>query len=139
LIERVGSKNNKESAQLYAAFAKVAAQNPQAWNYGKPAETEESIGRVTKRNRMICFPYPLLMNAFNTVNLAATCLLTSTEDAKELGIPESKWIYPLAGADTRDSNDFWKRSNYHSSPAISQSPGRVLTIARPEQRSARPF
>lgn len=48
---------------------------------------------------------PLLMNAFNTVNLAAACILTSTEYARELGIPESKWIYALGGAGTRDSND----------------------------------
>jgi hypothetical protein len=46
---------------------------------------------------------PLLMNAFNNVNLAAAALLTSTEFARELGIPESKWIYPLGGAGTRDS------------------------------------
>jgi hypothetical protein len=46
---------------------------------------------------------PLLMNAFNNVNLAAACILTSTEFAMELGIPESKWIYPLGGAGTRDS------------------------------------
>ena len=45
------------------------------------------------------------MNAFNTVNLAGACLLTSTEYAKELGIPESRWIYPLGGAGTRDSYD----------------------------------
>ncbi len=43
------------------------------------------------------------MNAFNNVNLAATCLLTSTEYAKELGIPEERWIYPLGGAGTSDA------------------------------------
>ena len=122
-------QNNRESAQLYAEFARVAEQNPLAWNYGKPAETEESIGTVTKRNRMICFPYPLLMNAFNTVNLAATCLLTSTDYAKELGIPESKWIYPLAGAGTRDSNYFWGRPNFHSSLAISRSLDTCLKLS----------
>ena len=47
---------------------------------------------------------PLLMNAFNGVNLAAASILTSTEYAEELGIPESKWIYPLGGAGTQDSN-----------------------------------
>ena len=41
-------QNNRESAQLYAEFARVAEQSPLAWNYGKPAETEESIGTVTK-------------------------------------------------------------------------------------------
>lgn len=99
----------------------MAQQNPLSWNHGKPTETEKSIGSVTKKNRMICFPCkdilpslihllklvidPLLMNAFNTVNLAGACLLTSTDYAKELGIPESRWIYPLGGAGTSDSSD----------------------------------
>jgi hypothetical protein len=48
--------NNKESAQLYAEFAKVAEKNPLAWNFGKPAATEETIGTVSKKNRMICYP-----------------------------------------------------------------------------------
>jgi len=48
--------NNHESAELYADFAKVAAKNPLAWNYSQPAATEEVIGTVSKKNRMICFP-----------------------------------------------------------------------------------
>jgi hypothetical protein len=113
-------ENDKESARLYANFAKVAEQNPLAWNYGQPAATEETIQTVSKKNRMICYPCklhqertiawrtnshadPLLMNAFNNVNLAGTCLLTSTEYARELGIPENRWIYPLGGAGTDDS------------------------------------
>ena len=44
------------------------------------------------------------MNAFNNINLAASCIITSTEYAKELGIPESRWIYPLGGAGTQDSD-----------------------------------
>jgi len=48
---------------------------------------------------------PLLMNAFNNINLAGACLLTSTEYAKELGIPEDRWIYPLGGAGTSDSSN----------------------------------
>ena len=45
------------------------------------------------------------MNAFNTINLAGAVLLTNTDIAKQLGIPESKWVYPLGGAGTRDSYD----------------------------------
>ena len=47
---------------------------------------------------------PLLMNAFNNVNLAGTCILTSTEYARELNIPEDRWIYPLGGAGTDDAD-----------------------------------
>jgi hypothetical protein len=49
-------ENNAESAEMYAEFAKTASQNPLAWSYGKPAETVDSIGTVSERNRMICFP-----------------------------------------------------------------------------------
>jgi hypothetical protein len=48
---------------------------------------------------------PLLMNAFNTVNLAAACILTSVEHAKTLGIPEEKWVYVLGGAGTSESSN----------------------------------
>lgn len=54
---------------------------------------------------MLTLPDTLLMNAFNTVNLAGACLLTSVEYAQEIGIPESRWIYPLGGAGTRDCSD----------------------------------
>jgi hypothetical protein len=45
---------------------------------------------------------PLLMNAFNNVNLAAACVLTSVEFARELGVEDGRWVYPLGGAGTRD-------------------------------------
>ncbi|KAG9230815.1 hypothetical protein BJ875DRAFT_139348 [Amylocarpus encephaloides] len=114
-------QNNEESAELYGRFAKVAEQNPFAWNYGEPAVESHTIGTVSKKNRMICFPYPLLMNAFNNINLAGACILTSTEYATELGISENRWIYPLGGAGTSDSDKFWERPNFYSSPSISSS------------------
>jgi hypothetical protein len=43
------------------------------------------------------------MNAFNNINLAGACILTSTAVAEKLGISKSKWIYPLGAAGTRDS------------------------------------
>jgi hypothetical protein len=72
---------------------------------------------------------PLLMNAFNTVNLASAVLLTSTTIAKSLGIPASKWIYPLGGAGTQDASEFWLRPDFHSSPSISRSIDAALSVA----------
>ena len=145
---------------MYGEFAKVAEKNRYAWSYGSPTETEKSIGAVTKKNRMICLPCewysvaktcllslfltyidPLLMNAFNTINLAGACVLTSAEHARELRIPSDRYIYPLGGAGTRDSNDckltpissqmvnllttfrakVWERPEFWWSPAISRS------------------
>lgn len=87
------------------------------------------------------------MNAFNTVNLAAACIITSTEYASQLGIPENKLIYPLSGAGYRDSDHcmlfqlqypwgrlkankpVWHRPNFHTSPAISKSLDQCLATS----------
>lgn len=45
------------------------------------------------------------MNAFNDVNIAGACLVTSTEFAERLGISRDKWIFPLGGGRARDSDD----------------------------------
>jgi len=49
-------ENNAESARLYAEFAEISKNNEFSWNYNQQAPTEEEIGTVTSRNRMICFP-----------------------------------------------------------------------------------
>ncbi|OQD81696.1 hypothetical protein PENANT_c026G07643 [Penicillium antarcticum] len=65
--------------------------------------------------------YPLLMNAFNTVNLSSACILTSTEYATQLGISSDRWIYPLGGAGFSERDNFWDRPNFFESSAISKS------------------
>ncbi|KAF2705373.1 hypothetical protein K504DRAFT_388115 [Pleomassaria siparia CBS 279.74] len=120
--------NHEESAKLYAEFSKVAEKQEYAWNYGRH-DDEGVIGTVGGRNRMICSPYPLLMNAFNTVNLASACILTSVSFAQSLDIPRSSWIYPLGGAGTSDSSDFWLRPNFYTSPSISRSLDAALKVS----------
>jgi hypothetical protein len=63
-------ENNLESAELYADFAKVAEKNPFAWNYGQPAATEEVIGTVSKKNRMICFPCRSVSEVWGESNIS---------------------------------------------------------------------
>lgn len=45
------------------------------------------------------------MNAFNGVNLAAACIITSTELALKLRVPQEKWVYLNGGAGSNDSSD----------------------------------
>lgn len=70
------------------------------------------------------------MNAFNTVNLASALILTSTRTAQALGVPSSKWIYPLGGAGTQDSAEFWHRPDFYSSPSISRSIDTALSLSQ---------
>ena len=48
--------NEQASAKMYADFAKVAAENTNSWNYGKPPASESMIATVSDKNRMICYP-----------------------------------------------------------------------------------
>lgn len=112
--------NHDESAQMYAEFSKVSSNHPHSWHTGH-ADSKETIATVTPKNRMICTPYPMLMCAFNKVNIAGACIVTSAEHAIQLGIDQSKFIYVQAGAGTAESDEFYLRTGYDHSPAISQS------------------
>lgn len=114
------AENHSVSSEMYAEFSQISASNPLSWHHGQ-ADSKESISTVSRRNRMICAPYPMLMCAFNKVNIAGACIVTSSEKAKELEIDESKWIYVRAGAGTAESEEFYYRTQYHQSPAICQS------------------
>jgi acetyl-CoA acetyltransferase len=120
--------NNEESAQMYAEFAEVSKNNPFSWHHGH-ADSKDTIGQVSKRNRMINTPYPMLMCAFNKVNISGACLVTSSSFAKELGIPKDRWIYVRGGAGTAESEEFYLRSAYTHSPAINQSIDAALGVA----------
>jgi hypothetical protein len=57
------------------------------------------------RDWLIFSKDPLLMNAFNTVNVAAACIMTTAGLASKLSIPQDRWVYPLGGAGTQDSSN----------------------------------
>jgi acetyl-CoA C-acetyltransferase len=80
-----------EMGRLFAPFSRVAAANPYAT--APVAYTAEELSTVTERNRMIAAPYTRLLVARDQVNQAAALVLTSVGVARELGIPESKWVY----------------------------------------------
>ncbi|TQV92303.1 hypothetical protein V2A60_006991 [Cordyceps javanica] len=128
-LHQTAQQNNQESAAMYASFDEIGSKNQYSWNYGEKPKPAEFIGSISKRNRIICDPYPLLMNAFNGVNLSAACILTSTEHAETLGIPKDKWIYILGGAGTHEQDNFWERPGFARSPAITNSLDSALQVS----------
>ncbi|MCH8921086.1 MAG: hypothetical protein IIA23_10360 [Chloroflexi bacterium] len=120
-------KHRQRLGALCQRLSAVAAQNPYAWFPN--ALTAEEIAGVSTDNRMICFPYPKRMNAIMEVDQAAAVIMTGSHTARELGIPEDRWVY-LWGCG--DANDKWfvsDRINLHSSPAIRAATGRALSMA----------
>ncbi len=114
-------------SELWARFAAVAAGNPNAWI--RDGLTAEAIRTPSRSNRPVSFPYPKLMNSNNNVDQAAALILCSTDAARRLGIPESKWVYPWAGTDAHDHYFVSNRDNLHSSPGIRFAGRRCMELA----------
>jgi acetyl-CoA C-acetyltransferase len=119
--------HQKRLGALFSPFSKVAAANPEAWF---PVErSAEDLITVTDRNRMISFPYPKYLNAIMEVDQSAAVLIASVRKARELGVPEDRWVY-LHGC--ADAADLWyplERQDFHSSPAIRLTGERALAMA----------
>jgi acetyl-CoA C-acetyltransferase len=101
---------------LWSRFSEVAAENPDAWI--RTPRTAEEIVHPGPGNRMVSFPYPKLCTANMQVDQGAASIVCSVEAARAAGVPEERWVFPLAGA---DGNDHWfisQRPELHRSPAI---------------------
>lgn len=113
---RSPAEHLKWLGQFFSPFTRVASENPYSWfpTYRSP----EEISTPSEKNRFVGFPYTKYLNAVIEVDMAAAVVMTSVAKARELGIPESKWVF-LHGCG--DASDIWhvsERVNYHSSPAI---------------------
>lgn len=117
----------RASAELYAAFAQVAATNPVAWN--PEPRTAEEIGTVGPGNRMVCEPYPLAVNAMPHVDQAAAVLVMSLQAAREAGVPEQRIVHVWGGAAAHDAVDVLARPSFASSDALSDVLDRALAAA----------
>lgn len=119
--------HQKALGDLFAPFTKVAAANPYAWF---PIErSAEELVTVSDRNRMVGFPYPKYLNAIMEVDQSAAVLVASVRKARELGVPEDRWVF-LHGC--ADASDLWyplERQNYHSSPAMRLTGERAFEMA----------
>jgi acetyl-CoA C-acetyltransferase len=112
---------------LMAPFTKVAAGNPDAWF--QVERSPEELITVNERNRMIGFPYPKYLNAIMEVDQSAGVLIASVKKARELGVPEDKWVFLHGCADAHDLWHVLDRQNYWSSPAMRLTGQRALEMA----------
>ena len=126
--ERKNAQAHMEDVgHLFSRFSQIASQNEYAWF--KIHRSCEEIVEVTPENRMVGFPYTKYMNSIMRVNQSAALVVTSVKKARELGIPESKWIF-MHGAGCL--NDIWnvtERIDLHSSPAIKKCSDAIFDLA----------
>src|ERR1700749_137827 len=112
--------------KLFEPFTKVASPNPHAM--APEVHPAEELATVTPRNRLTSDPFPRWVVARDQANQGAAVLLTSVGKARELGVPESKWIYLYGGADVKERNVV-ERQDLSSSPAEIMAAKRALDVA----------
>ena len=121
------AEHTKRVSELWARFNQVGLRNPNAWV--QTAMTAEEIRTPSNRNRPISFPYTKFMNANMSVNMGAALLMTSVGKATELGIPEGRWVYPLAGVKGYDHHAASVREEFYTSPGIRLVGQKLLELA----------
>ena len=119
--------HQRHLGELSAGFAAVAHDNQYAWF--RDGKTAEEIATVSPANRMVCFPYTKYMNAMLEVDQGAALLMTSASIARELGIPEERWVYLLGCGDAVDHWFMTEKINYYTSPGIRAAGSRALRMA----------
>ncbi len=121
------SSHSRRLGVLWSRFSEIAVDNKYAAVRG--AQSAEAVRTISKKNRIVAFPYSKLLCANSSVDQAAAVLMCSAEYAHAHGIPRDRWVFLHSGAEASDTQFVSNRVNLHSSPAIN-AVGRVaLSIA----------
>ena len=106
--------------EMMTEFTAVAAANPYAWF---PTErSAEELATPTPENRMIGFPYTKYLNAVLNTDQAGAYVMTSVTKARELGIPEDRWVYWWGGHSAAEEAWFAStRPNFAECPSMKDS------------------
>jgi len=114
-------------AQLYSGFSEIASRNPHAWR--RERVTAEAIRNPEGKNAMIAFPYTKLHNSQWNVNQAVAIIVCSVAKARELGLDESRWVYPLATAQSKHVVCLAQQRQLHSHPGTVVAGERAMALA----------
>ncbi len=108
------SDHRDRLAQLGERFSRIAADNPHAWQ--RRAMVAADIREASERNPMQAFPYARAHCSTWNVDQAAALLFCSAARASELGIPRSRWIYPVASTESNHMVPVSAREPLHDCP-----------------------
>jgi acetyl-CoA C-acetyltransferase len=114
-------------AALWARMSEVAGQNPEAWS--RELVSAATVREASAKNRMLAFPYTKLHNSQWNVDQAAALVMTSAGAARAHGIPESRWVFPLAAAESNHMVSLSQRRPFHRSPGFAHAGRAALARA----------
>ena len=115
-----------EMGKLFAPFTQQASKNPHAMS--QDIYTAEQLATVDAKNRLISDPFPRRMVSRDQANQGAAVLLTSVGLARQLGVPEDRWVYLHGGADVKERTVI-ERQDLSKSPAAAAALKQALDTA----------
>ncbi|MDQ2724875.1 MAG: acetyl-CoA acetyltransferase [Actinomycetota bacterium] len=119
-------ESQASSGRIWAALSEVASRTSGAWV--SEAFSAEEITTPSAANRPIAHPYLKLMCAQPMVDQAAAVMVTSTDQARRLGIPEDRWVYPWVGAGALDTSEVLERPSFAASEPLRRSVLDALSV-----------
>ncbi len=116
---RTPEEHRHYMGKCYERLSQIASENPYAWN--RHSLSAQEITLPAAHNRFVVYPYTLRMMANINVDQAAALVIMGENDARELGIESSRWVYPMGGAELNNIWNVTQRPRLHDSPAITQA------------------
>jgi len=114
-------------AALWAGFNEVARSFPGAWN--RQPMSADDIRLEGPGNRPLAFPYNKWHNAQWNVDQAACLVLCSVAAARSHGVPEERWVFPHAVAESNHIVPVSRRAVLHRSPGFAAAGAEALGSA----------
>ncbi|MEN8162347.1 MAG: hypothetical protein ABFS41_19910, partial [Myxococcota bacterium] len=118
---------------LWARLAEVAAKNANAWLRRAPGADE--IATPSAENRWVAYPYTKLLVANMVVDQAAALILCSAGAARRAGVPEERFVYPLAATEAVVARHISERMRLDEEPPMRIAGPRALELAGVEPAS----
>ena len=120
------NEHRKLMAELLARFNEVAVNHPNAM-FGQP-KSAEYLATVSDDNYMLVDPYSKWFVAQDSVNMGAAVILTSVGKARDLGVPEDRWVFLHGYADITDKL-VSARTDFTTTDAVALAGEVALTAA----------
>ncbi len=120
-------EHRRRLGELWAGFARVAVDNPFAWDRSGPDAA--GIVEPSADNRMIAEPYTKRCCSNLRVNQAVALLVTTVDEARSAGVPEDRWVFPQGSAVANHAVPVIQREGLGRSPNARCAGHRALALA----------
>ena len=113
-------------AYMYEKFSKVASNNEDGW-LDHPYSKEEILN-VSKKNKMLAYPYNKLHCTSWNVNQSAALIICSEDLANKLEIPNKNKVYPISSSENNHMIAIQQRPKLYESLGMNYAANSIRKI-----------